>query len=117
MILAILLGPAAAFLILLRCSRSRPSFFADGGLLSLGCNIFNLGFFPCFVAYPLVYKPIVQGNPSQRRIAIGAVLSAVLGLQLGAWGSSSKPFLPAFRPPFRNFPPPDATDPFGHRHR
>ena len=86
MILAILLGPAAAFLTLASVLTVQALFFADGGLLSLGCNIFNLGFFPCFVAYPLVYKPIVQGNPSQRRIAIGAVLSAVLGLQLGALG-------------------------------
>lgn len=86
MILAILLGPAAAFLTLASVLTVQALFFADGGLLSLGCNIFNLGFFPCFVAYPLVYKPIAQGNPSQRRIAIGAVLSAVLGLQLGALG-------------------------------
>jgi cobalt/nickel transport system permease protein len=86
MILAVLLGPAAAFLTLASVLTVQALFFADGGLLSLGCNIFNLGFFPCFVAYPLVYKPIVGSNPSQRRIAIGAVLSAVLGLQLGALG-------------------------------
>jgi cobalt/nickel transport system permease protein len=86
MILAILLGPAAAFLTLASVLTVQALFFADGGLLSLGCNIFNLGFFPCFVAYPLVYKPIVRSNPNQRRIAIGAVLSAVLGLQLGALG-------------------------------
>jgi cobalt/nickel transport system permease protein len=86
MILAILLGPSAAFLTLASVLTVQALFFADGGLLSLGCNIFNLGFFPCFVAYPLVYKPIVRGKINQRRIVIGAVLSAVLGLQLGALG-------------------------------
>jgi len=86
LILAILLGPAAAFLTLASVLTVQALFFADGGLLSLGCNVFNLGFFPCFVAYPLVYKQIVQDKISQRRIVIGAVLSAVLGLQLGALG-------------------------------
>ncbi len=28
-------------------------FFADGGLLALGCNIFNLGVIPCLLIYPL----------------------------------------------------------------
>ena len=37
-------------------------FFADGGLLALGCNIFNLGFLPAFVAYPLVYRPLAPAS-------------------------------------------------------
>jgi len=86
MILAILLGPPAAFLTLASVLTVQALFFADGGLLALGCNIFNLGFFPCFAAYPLVYKPIAGDRINQRRIVIGAVLSAVLGLQLGALG-------------------------------
>ena len=86
MILAILLGPSAAFLTLASVLTVQALFFADGGLLALGCNMFNLGFFPCFAAYPLVYKPIVGDKVNQRRLVIGAVLSAVLGLQLGALG-------------------------------
>ena len=86
MILAILLGPPAAFLTLASVLTVQALFFADGGLLALGCNIFNLGFFPCFVAYPLVYKQIVRDRINQRRIVLGATLSAILGLQLGALG-------------------------------
>jgi cobalt/nickel transport system permease protein len=86
MILAILLGPAAGFLTLASVLTVQALFFADGGLLSLGCNMFNLGFFPCFIAYPLIYRPIVGGRINQRRIVIGAVLSAVAGLQFGALG-------------------------------
>jgi len=56
MILAILLGPYAAFLTMASVLTVQALFFADGGLLALGCNIFNLGFFPCFIAYPLIYK-------------------------------------------------------------
>jgi len=93
LILAILLGPAAAFLTLASVLTVQALFFADGGLLALGCNIFNLGFFPCFAAYPLIYKPIVRGRISQRRIVLGAILSAVLGLQLGALGVVFETFL------------------------
>ena len=93
LILAILLGPAPAFLTLASVLTVQALFFADGGLLALGCNIFNLGFFPCFAAYPLFYKPIVRGRISQRRIVLGAILSAVLGLQLGALGVVFETFL------------------------
>lgn len=60
MLLAILLGPYAAFLTIASVLTIQALFFADGGLLALGCNIFNLGFFPCFIAYPLIYKQIVR---------------------------------------------------------
>ena len=64
LILAILLGPEAAFLVMASVLTVQALFFADGGLLALGCNIFNLGFFPAFVAYPLVYRRIVGDGPS-----------------------------------------------------
>lgn len=86
MILTILLGPHAAFLVMASILTVQALFFADGGLLALGCNIFNLGFFPCFVAYPLIYKPIAGDRPTEGRIFAGAVASAVLGLQMGAFG-------------------------------
>jgi cobalt/nickel transport system permease protein len=86
MILAILLGPYAAFLTMASILTVQALFFADGGLLALGCNIFNLGFFPCFVAYPLIFKRIVNGRTSQGRILTGALAAAVVALQLGAFG-------------------------------
>ncbi len=85
MILTILLGPHAAFLTMASVLTVQALFFADGGLLALGCNIFNLGFFPCFICYPLIYKAIVKDNPSSGSIMTGAVLSAILGLQMGAF--------------------------------
>jgi cobalt/nickel transport system permease protein len=84
MILAIILGPYAAFLTMASVLTVQALFFADGGLLALGCNIFNLGVFPCLIAYPLVYKKIVGDHTSRSRMFAGAVISAVLGLQLGA---------------------------------
>ena len=85
MILAILLGPHAAFLTMASVLTVQALFFADGGLLALGCNIFNLGFFPCFICYPLIYKAIVKNNPSSGSITTGAILSAIVGLQMGAF--------------------------------
>jgi len=85
MILAILLGPWAAFLTMASVLMVQALFFADGGLLALGCNIFNLGVFPCFIAYPFIYKPLVGKELTLGRITVAAVVSAVIGLQLGAF--------------------------------
>ena len=86
LLLAILLGPYAAFLAIASVLTVQALFFADGGLLALGCNIFNLGFFPCFIAYPLIYKKIVGSHPSAGQLAAGSLFAAVVGLQLGAFG-------------------------------
>lgn len=86
LILAILLGPYAAFLVMASVLAVQSLFFADGGILALGANIFNLGFFPCFIALPFIYKPIAGNNPTPQRITIAATLAGVIGLQLGAFG-------------------------------
>ena len=86
MLLAILLGPYAAFLVIASVLVVQALFFADGGLLALGCNIFNLGFFPAFIAYPLIYKKIAKGELTKGKLAFGASLAAVVSLQLGAFG-------------------------------
>ena len=74
MILAILLGPYAAFLVMASVLTVQALFFADGGLLALGCNIFNLGFFPAFIAYPFIYKKIVGQSHSRGRIFAGSIV-------------------------------------------
>jgi len=86
MILAILLGPHAAFLTMASILTVQALFFADGGLLALGCNIFNLGFLTCFIAYPIAYKKIVGHRPTPRRILFGAMTASILGLEMGALG-------------------------------
>jgi cobalt/nickel transport system permease protein len=86
LLLAILLGPEAAFLVIASVIAVQALFFADGGLLALGANIFNMGFLTVFVAYPLVYRRIVGGepDPTRRRIVVASTLASVVGLQLGA---------------------------------
>lgn len=85
MILAILLGPYAAFLVMASILTVQALFFADGGLLALGCNIWNLGIYPCFIAYPLIYKPLAGDGKNPRKILIAALVSGVVGLQMGAF--------------------------------
>jgi len=86
LLLSILLGPHAALIVIASVLTVQALFFADGGLLALGANIFNLGVLPCFLAYPLVYKPLAGDGTSARRVGLAAGAAAVVGLQLGAAG-------------------------------
>ncbi len=85
LLLAILLGPYAGFLTMASVLIIQALFFADGGLLALGCNIFNLGFYACFIIYPLIYRVLVNKKPSTARLFTGTLIAAVIGLQLGAF--------------------------------
>jgi len=85
LLLAILLGPYAGFMTMFSILAIQALFFADGGLLALGSNVFNLGFFTCFIAYPLIYKRIMIKGYSPKRIFIASMLSSIVGLQLGAF--------------------------------
>jgi cobalt/nickel transport system permease protein len=86
LLLTILLGPYAAFLTISSVLMVQALFFADGGLLALGCNIFNMGFIPAFLVYPLVYKRIAGPTPGRRRLIAATMVSAIIGLQLGPLG-------------------------------
>jgi cobalt/nickel transport system permease protein len=85
-LLAGLLGPFPALLTIAAVLVIQALFFADGGLLALGCNIFNMGVIPCFVLYPLVFKPLTRKGFSLPRISGAALLSVVAGLEIGAFG-------------------------------
>ena len=85
LLLAILLGPYRAFITIASVLTIQCLFFADGGILALGCNIFNLGFFPAFIAYPFVYKVIIGIKQSKVALATASIMGAVIGLLLGAF--------------------------------
>ncbi len=85
-LLAVLLGPHAAFLTISSVLFVQAFFFADGGLLALGCNIFNIGFLPAFICYPLLYRPLAGTTASAGRRGAAAVVTAVTALQAGALG-------------------------------
>lgn len=85
MLLAVLLGPYAGFLTMASVLMIQALFFADGGLLALGSNIFNLGFYTCFLAFPLIFKYMTKKGYSPARIFSASIVSAVVSLQLGAF--------------------------------
>lgn len=85
LILAALLGPSAGFLTMAAVLLIQALFFADGGLLAYGCNVFNLGFLTCFIAYPLIFRFILRRGWTKRKIWLASMVSAVAGLQLGAF--------------------------------
>lgn len=83
-LLAALMGPWAAFLVLCSVLIIQCFVFADGGMMALGCNIINMGAMSCLVAYPLIYKPIVGKSHKSWRVILGAATACVVGLELGA---------------------------------
>ncbi|MBN1052353.1 cobalamin biosynthesis protein CbiM [Clostridium botulinum] len=85
LLLAIILGPYAGFLTMASILTIQSLFFADGGILALGCNIFNLGFYTCFLAYPFIYKKIINNEHSKKRILLASMIAAIIGLQLGSF--------------------------------
>ncbi len=84
-LLAAILGPEAGFLALVSILTVQCLFFGDGGLLALGCNIINIGFFGCFIGYKLIYKNIMCKNYSKKRIMAASILGSAFALQCGAF--------------------------------
>lgn len=83
-LLAALLGPWAAAITLTAVLLLQCLLFADGGLLALGCNIFNMAILSTLVAYPLVFRPIAGPAPTQRRLFAASLTASVAALLLGA---------------------------------
>lgn len=84
-LLAALLGPFPALLTMAAVLLIQCLFFADGGLLAYGCNVFNMGICTCLLAYQTLFRPIVKGGINKKKITIASIVSAVLGLQAGAF--------------------------------
>lgn len=92
MLLSALLGPEAGFLSMIVILAIQCLFFADGGLMALGANVWNMAFYGCFVGYFLIWRPIMrgkwfgEGKGAQRsRIIAASILGCVVTLQLGAF--------------------------------
>lgn len=85
LLLAVLLGPHAAFIAMASVLTIQCLLFADGGLLALGCNVINLAFWPCYAGLPL-FRRLAGAAAAPRRTAAAAVIAAIVSLQLGAAG-------------------------------
>lgn len=85
MLLSALLGPFAGFLTMIGVLVIQCLLFADGGLLALGCNIWNMAFYGCFVGALLIWKPIMKKGMSRGKIILASILGCVITLQMGAF--------------------------------
>ena len=94
MLLSGLLGPQAGFLSMIIILTVQCLFFADGGLMALGANVWNMAFYGCFVGYYLIWRPIMKSslfsgmgarNGQRARIILASILGCVITLQLGAF--------------------------------
>lgn len=85
MLLSALLGPYAGFLTMIGVLLIQCLLFADGGLLALGCNVWNMAFYGCFLGSLLIWKPIMRNGMSKAKIIAASVAGCVLTLQCGAF--------------------------------
>ena len=77
-LLAAVLGPVPAYLVMSTILTVQCLLFGDGGLLALGCNLFNMGIVPCFLIYPLL-KKLLGTRLRLPAAALGGALSMLLG--------------------------------------
>ena len=77
-LLAAVLGPVPAYLVMSTILTVQCLLFGDGGLLALGCNLFNMGIVPCFLIYPLL-KKLLGTKLRIPAAALGGALNMVLG--------------------------------------
>lgn len=85
LLLSAILGPYAGFLTMIGVLLIQCLLFADGGLLALGCNIWNMAFYGCFIGAFLIWRPIMKKGASKVKIIIASILGCILTLQLGAF--------------------------------
>lgn len=84
-LLTALLGPYASFLTMIGVLLIQCLLFADGGLLALGANIWNMAFYGCFLGYFLIWRPVMKKKTGKGKILCASVLGSMLTLQMGAF--------------------------------
>jgi cobalt/nickel transport system permease protein len=85
-LLAATLGKWPALIVIASVLLIQCLFFADGGLLAYGCNVFNMGIVACLIAYPLIFRTITRHSMTRTRIILASIAATVVALQLGPLG-------------------------------
>ena len=103
MLLTALLGPYAGFLTMIGVLTIQCLIFADGGLLAIGCNVWNMAFYGCFIG-SLIWKCILKKEVTKSKIISASILGCVLTLQMGAFSVSLETLLSGITElPFKTF--------------
>lgn len=85
MLLTGILGPYAGFLTMIGILLIQCLLFADGGLLALGCNIWNMAAYGCFIGGFLIWKQVMKKGITRKKIIGTSIVACVITLQLGAF--------------------------------
>lgn len=85
MMLSAILGPQAGFLTMIGVLLIQCLLFADGGLLALGANVWNMAFYGCFIGGLLIWKLMMKKGMSPGKIIVASIVGCVLTLQMGAF--------------------------------
>ena len=85
MLLSALLGPYAGFITMIGVLLIQCLLFADGGILALGCNVWNMAFYGCFIGSLLIWKPMMSKGMSRAKIIAASIIGCMATLQLGAF--------------------------------
>lgn len=93
LLLSAVLGPFEGFLTLAAILIIQCFMFADGGILALGCNIWNMAFYGCFVGGLIIWKIIMKNGISKRKIFLASIIGNIISLQLGAFSVTIETFL------------------------
>ncbi|MFQ6930060.1 MAG: energy-coupling factor ABC transporter permease [Eubacterium sp.] len=102
-LLAMLLGEFPALLTIASVLVIQCLIFADGGLLALGANIFNMGVIPCLIVFPII-RMFLKNSISKTKLSVSAFLGPVVALQIGAFGVVMETLLSGITEfPFKTF--------------
>src|SRR4030042_1784796 len=82
-LLAIILGPHLAAIVISSVVIVQCLIFQDGGLLALGCNIINIGLVPSYLGY-FLYRTVTNGRFTSLKVYIGAMLACMIAMEAGA---------------------------------
>lgn len=85
MMLSAILGPEAGFLTLVGVLMVQCFMFADGGILALGANIWNMAFYGCFIGGMVIWKNMMKNGMSKKKIGAASIIGCIITLQLGAF--------------------------------
>lgn len=85
LLLSALLGPFAGFITMIGVLTIQCLMFADGGIMALGCNIWNIAFYGCFIGALLIWKPIMKKGVSKKKIILASIIGSIITLQIGAF--------------------------------
>lgn len=85
MLLSAVLGPYAGFLTLIAVLAIQCLLFADGGILALGCNIWNMAFYGCFIGSLCIWNLIMRKGITKNKIMIASIVGCIVTLQMGAF--------------------------------